>query len=322
VIKSSSEFTTESYRPTELPHVENPPSGFIASANNRPLKTEFELAQTYARSDRADRLQQLIKARMSQRPLFRPDLDFLKQLQLDSVSESSREIAHQLAAVWPEHPLTTTLLQWDGSYEITERAPVIFEVALAHFDELTQPKKTEVSDRLFKDLKSRIQEKLRSARLTRTEDPQDFPRTLSLIMEVFERTRKTLEGEDSTWGDYHRQALQTPLGAIPWIGGRYRRGEFPAPGSNDTLNKSGHPVSTEPAQVTYGAQSRHLSRLSELDANHFVLLGGQDGWLWNPQIDDQVNLWRQGQYFLFPLSKAGIQQQFNTRQTRFMRVTK
>ncbi len=310
VIKPAADHSVEFLRPTDLPHLENPSAGFIASANNRPLKTPFALAQSYARNDRVDRLRRLMEDRIERQPQLGFDLEFLRQVQLDVVSESSRDLAHRLAQNWPEHAITRALREWDGQYRAIDHAPVIFEVALAHFDELTSSPKDHADLKLFKDLKTRLQERL-------VAEP-----TVRLFTTIFDRTLKSLGTREVNWGDYHRQSLQTPLGALPLIGSRYRRGEFPADGSNDTLNKSGHPVSTGPAQVTYGAQSRHISRLSELDANEFVLLGGQDGWLWNPQIDDQVMMWRKGEYFRFPLSREGVESLFNAHVTRFPSVAK
>jgi penicillin G amidase len=47
--------------------------------------------------------------------------------------------------------------------------------------------------------------------------------------------------------------------------------------------------------------ARHISDLSDLDRNYFVLLGGQDGWLGSTTFLDQVALWQQGKYITLPL---------------------
>jgi len=86
-------------------------------------------------------------------------------------------------------------------------------------------------------------------------------------------------------------------------------------GGNDTLFKSGRPLSSEPAQVTYGASARHISDLADPDANYFVLKGGQDGWLNSPQLSDQLELWRAGKYLRMPLSLSLVKEQFRSHTT-------
>lgn len=77
----------------------------------------------------------------------------------------------------------------------------------------------------------------------------------------------------------------------------------PAAGDNDTLNKTGHgPVHGR--RVTYGACARHVSDLADPDANWFVLLGGQDGWLGSANAADQVPLWEAGEAKQVPLRPA------------------
>ena len=72
-------------------------------------------------------------------------------------------------------------------------------------------------------------------------------------------------------------------------------------GGNDTLNKTGHGPVHGRHRVTYGACARHVSDLADPDANWFVLLGGQDGWLGSANATDQVALWRAGEAIRVPL---------------------
>lgn len=114
----------------------------------------------------------------------------------------------------------------------------------------------------------------------------------------------------STWGELHVQRYQHPLGLVPVIGDRFRYAEYPAPGSNDTLLKAAHALSDERSFVTFGANARHISDLSDPDANWFVLLGGQDGWLTGPHLADQLPLWRTGDYIKVPLRMEVVRSTF------------
>jgi penicillin amidase len=104
-----------------------------------------------------------------------------------------------------------------------------------------------------------------------------------------------------TWGGAHRLALRHPFAALPLVGGWYGLRDRPAAGGNDTLNKTGHPLVRGRHRVTYGACARHVSDMADPDANRFVLLGGQDGWLGSANASDQVVLWEAGEAIQVPL---------------------
>ena len=54
-------------------------------------------------------------------------------------------------------------------------------------------------------------------------------------------------------------------------------------------------------RVTYGANARHVSDMSDPDANYFVLFGGQDGIMESPTSMDQLELWKKGEMIQLPL---------------------
>ena len=112
------------------------------------------------------------------------------------------------------------------------------------------------------------------------------------------------------WGDRHRFALAHPFRNIPFLGRRYPQWNFPAPGSFETLQKTAHPHTIERHTSSFGSQSRHVSDLSDLDANFFALLGGQDGWLASENFSDQVALWRGGESIRMPLRDATLRAEF------------
>ena len=63
---------------------------------------------------------------------------------------------------------------------------------------------------------------------------------------------------------------------------------------------------------SYGAQARHLSDLADLDANYFVLLGGNDGRWGSEHFADQLALWRKGEYIRMPLRPETVAAEFST----------
>ena len=95
-----------------------------------------------------------------------------------------------------------------------------------------------------------------------------------------------------TWGDMHRLQVAHMLGAIPVLGERFVYADLPTAGSRQTVFKTAHGFENMMHSTRYGSQSRHLSDLSDLDSNWFVLLGGNDGWIGSANFMDQVDLWQ------------------------------
>jgi penicillin amidase len=111
----------------------------------------------------------------------------------------------------------------------------------------------------------------------------------------------------------HRLRLSHPLSFVPFLGGRYRFADFPARGSSETLQKTAHGPATGRHAASYGQQARHISDMSDPDANWFALLGGQDGWLSSTTAFDQVALWRDGKYVKVPLRLETVRRTYTHR---------
>jgi len=114
----------------------------------------------------------------------------------------------------------------------------------------------------------------------------------------------------ATWGDMHRLVVQAQFASIPVIGDRYVFGDVPAAGSSETILKTDHEISAERHPTRYGAQARHVSDLSDPDANWFVMLGGNDGWYNSSTFRDQVDAFMSGQSFKVPLKVETVRATF------------
>ncbi|MCE9522593.1 MAG: penicillin acylase family protein, partial [Alphaproteobacteria bacterium] len=113
-----------------------------------------------------------------------------------------------------------------------------------------------------------------------------------------------------TWGDMHRLSVQAQFAAIPVIGSRYQFDNVPAAGSSETILKTDHESSAERHNTRYGAQARHVSDLSNPDANWFVMLGGNDGWYNSSTFRDQVDAFMTGQSYQVPLKIETVRATF------------
>jgi penicillin amidase len=74
--------------------------------------------------------------------------------------------------------------------------------------------------------------------------------------------------------------------------------------------KTAHGLTNRRHGAAYGSVARHISDLSDPDANYFALLGGQDGWFGSSNFADQVTLWQRGEYVALPLLPASAAKKF------------
>lgn len=305
---STSENWSEQRSSLELPSLYNPPEGYIASANNEPLQIAPRIGRFYSSNDRIKRLNGLLGTTTT------VSVKALKQWQRDVYSQSSFELKAYLVNrceasegfVPASAEFWKVLRGWDGSYSEKSRGAVAFEVLMANLvpevlnDHYASPDLSQVMMRggrwkvLLRDLLpewegAELHRLVNDAILAATGPFADYP----------------------VWGDMHRMRLAHPLGRIPVLGRQYRFLEYGVGGSTETLMKTANGLSQELHYATYGANARHISDLSDLDANYFVLLGGQDGWLTGPNLIDQVPLWREGRYIQMPLRPESVERDFS-----------
>jgi penicillin amidase len=290
----------------ELPSVLNPPEGYLISANNRPVTTEPPLTFFANGSARIERMNALLSDRSVKISL----LD-LQALQRDVVDPISQKLAQTIAQLLfddgfikrkRESKACGELLQsWNGAYASDSAAALLFHLTVSDFAQRHYGRR----------YSNAIKDYILGSQAVYDFLQQDLTRQGSLA----ELRSSFLEACDQypeygVWGSFHTLQVQHLFGNLPVLGGRYRFGSFPAQGSTATLHKSAHGLSTMPMKVRYGQNSRHVSDMSNPDANYFILLGGQDGWLGSSNFLDQFPLWQNGQYMKIPLSYSVVTSDF------------
>ncbi len=304
--KSDSDWRTF-YMGKDLPFEIDPPTGFIASANNRPAADGTRpFGGVFPQDERIRRLSALLEAD------GKLELDDLAAIQRDVVSPLSLEVVDalrmKLKAWQPRSPgeeeAIRLLLAWDGGYQADSRAAAVFETLLTA---LTPA----VYQALGRNEEYQIYQRLNRGRTMLIGDLSDLSETQwqAVLGPALERAGQVAE-QKTVWGDLHRLRVAHVLANIPLIGGRYEIDRFPVAGSRETAMKSAHRLTDRPHDSFFGSQSRHLSDLGDPDSNYFVLLGGQDGWLNSANFADQVELWRAGEFVQVPLSQDAVARDF------------
>ncbi len=305
LIKSPDNFVRSYKDPLNLPSLINPKEGFIASANNMPVKTDPPLALVFAHNDRIRRWQKFIGE------ATKVTTQNLMSWQQDVHSEDSVRLKRMILANIKKIPseledYRKRLAAWNGEFDINSNGAVAFEILIHEMAKVIFMK-TSASKKVYErmlssdDWRNYLEKRL----VGLLPEEQE-----SIVVQAMITTSSTV-AKFRTWGEYHVQVVQTPLGLIPLLGSRFRFGTYPSPGSSSTLHKAAFTSGSGPQPVVFGAQARHVSDLTNENENYFVMLGGNDGWLKNESMTDQVPLWREGRYLKIPLSLDKITSEFS-----------
>ena len=292
-----------------LPAAFDPPEGYLASANNKPAETDIAVGWFFSNDDRITRLRELLSGDGT------VDVAALAELQRDVYMGSAVALRDILLSRLPDLSLdggpggelsaerqriVDLLRAWDGHYRIDSVGALAFEQVTANFIEafLSEDERAAFSpggrfDEFLGD------ELIRAAPA----------RVAAALGPALDKAAAGVE-EFGVWGEMHRMGLRHPLGFLPVVGERFRFTDVPVGGSSTTLMKTAHADTAERHFTRFGSQARHISDLSDPDANFFTLLGGQDGWFNSSTFLDQFELWQRGDYVRLPLRLETVRAEF------------
>lgn len=295
---------------SSLPVTINPADGFLLSANNRPATADVPLGYFFSPDDRMIRMREILTEK------DRVDIADIKALQRDVFMSSSAALRdalipllNKLNPIEPaQQEVVSLMTEWDGHYRAESRGALAFELFYAGFK-----KRFAVSLMGERDADTyagvgRIKTLL-IADLKRGDAEAGAAAAGSALASAAEHL-----GTFANWGDMHRLAIAHPMGFLPVIGGRYRFADYPASGSSHSIMKTAHATTDEQHNTRFGSNARHISDLSDMDRNYFVLLGGQDGWFKSANFLDQVPYWLSGNYIQVPMRLDVVKKTF-TRKT-------
>lgn len=293
----------------DLPPMVDPDTGFLASGNNRPPETAVPIGYFFSPNDRVERMAAMVTAQPAM------DVATLKSMHRDVFVESSLDLS-RFFVDWIDtlglskttdarrQKLIERLRDWNGYYTTDSQGAVAFEL-LRHA--MTRDfYKTVVGGKDWAAFagvgsgKAMLRDDLARA---------DRDTMMALLDQGLEEAAASIE-KFTDWGDMHRLRVQHPLANVPILGARFRFDERPVGGTTDALMKTAHATTDERHTARYGSNARHISDLADEDANYFLILGGQDGWLNSTTFLDQVPMWFAGDYITMPLSTDGIAAHF------------
>ncbi len=297
------------YRFDENPSSVNPPSQYLVTANNQPDSTNGILFPGYYYTG--------IRARILSSAISAKDdwtVDDMKQLQLDDLSPVYPKNAKVImAGIEPDDDfaskLKSILDNWDGSHNLSSKAPIVYYKLLYHVLQMTL--EDEMGSENFKMYLSTpnflraVRPLLRNnwsgwwdnVNTEEKESRQDifeaaFAQTVSEL-----RSQMGENTDDWRWEQVVSVTHEHPLGKVSPLNNFFNVGPLAAPGGDEIPNKLPFALNPDGVyKIKSGPALRILIDFS--DAKHSLNINptGISGNPMDPHYDDQAEMFVQGKY--------------------------
>jgi penicillin amidase len=310
----TSETDWQGYVPFDkLPHLWNPPQGYIVCANQKIAGNEYPyfLSNYWEPPSRMLRIRELLASSEK----FSPE-DF-ERFQQDVLSPYNRSIAKHIFAAYPadstmENNDVKTAIEylrnWDFRDRSTDAASAIFNefiVKLMH-----NIYEDEMGPETFKDfvffsaIPYRVTSQLLAADSSAWFDDVGTPQVETKkeiihksLLEAISELQQTSGGEmrEWQWGRIHQAYFEHPFGKRKPLDRVFNIGPFPAAGSATTVNKGDYRIG-EPFMVFSAPSMRQVIDLGKPQIAWTILPLGQSGQAFHKHYKDQTPLWFNGAY--------------------------
>lgn len=299
----------------ELPHIYNPPSGIISSANNRTAGDNYPyyISRWYALSHRNDRIRELLESKSSL------TIEDFRRIQNDETSGFAGEWREELLSIL-SGPVKrdesyiealSLLKEWDLVLDRTSGGAALF---MQFYKELQENiYADELGEEFYSQYLSysmlgqfalqRLWQKRESSwcdDIGTVGQKESFEELVVLSFKDAVDSLKRSQGNDPArwrWGSMHRLKLKHPLGTVKLLDllFNFDRGPFEVGGGLDTVNNFSFKLN-EGFNATHGASHRHLYSLADWDSSLTVIPTGTSGIAASPHYCDQSRLYSEQGY--------------------------
>ena len=292
----------------DLPFSLNPGRGFLVSANNRPTAAAGRVGYFFSLDDRVLRMAELLSGggigiedvKALQQDVHKASAAALRDLFVERIDAS--DIAGSVGEDGKR--ALAAMREWDGRYSPDSRGALAYEAFREAFV------RSFYAARLGERDGDAFADAGRIERMMAADIEGAGTAELDAAMGTALNGAGAVVARFPDWGAMHRLGLDHPLSRLPLVGERFRFTDVPVGGANDTLMKTAHHTGADRHFVDYGSNARHISDMSDVDRNYFVLLGGQDGHIGSTTFLDQTELWLEGTYIEMPLRIETVRERF------------
>ena len=297
----------------ENPSSENPPSGFVYSANNQPAAVNGEFYPGYyVPEDRARRIVQLLATdkKWTVAEMQPMSTDNISAVVPDIIAEIAEIIAnHNVSSQTPQHAQAFDIIkQWDGDHRLNDIGPVIYNKLLFHIMENAMA--DELGETLFEAFMSTHLMKRSTAGFIANNDSRwwDDIRTADvnetremIIARSFDQAVEALKAqigpeiESWTWGKVHTIEHVHPVGRKKPFNKLFNVGPYPVMGSNEVINNMGFRLNGDGMYaVSFGPAMRIIIDFADVENSISINPTGQSGIFMSPHYQDQAEMFNRG----------------------------
>ncbi len=279
----------------ELPHLYNPPAGFIVTANQRIVGTDYKYTQVSrdaASPWRARRIYDLLKENT------KVTMDDVRDIQYDVFNRPVSNIAKAVVEAKAASPESLAVLKdWSGRMEPRSQGALIANGIRNCMANIIAEQNKPVPSYI-------IRERVLDKAIADNEAiwlPKGFADYSALMKNCAGQTDGDLKkqfGDDRekwVWGRIFLSNFPHPLASVPFIGSQFAIPNVPLAGSGQTPN------------VGSSVSMRHIAMPGNWDETRQVIPLGQSGDPRSKFYKDEFELWRTGEPAIFPFSKEAVE---------------
>ena len=304
---------------SQNPQAENPPWGYVYSANNQPDTIANTLYPGYYYpEDRAKRIIELLESQ------DKIDFDKMQSMILDHTSPVAKNIAKIMAAAIQydteiERLAHQYLNEWQGTNQTNEVAPTIYQSLI--YNVLQNTMMDEMGAGHFKAImdipimRRSIAKLITNGNSIWWDDINTDKKEsrADIINKAFKETVQSLVnqlGEDPNywnWGKVHTIEHGHPMGKVNALRPYFNVGPFEMGSSIETINNQGFLLDGNGVyEVTFGPSTRRVIDFSDIENSQSILPTGQSGNLYSPHYKDQASMYVNGEFRTMLMNEAAI----------------
>lgn len=304
----------------ELPHVFDPPKGYIATANNAVVGPDYPypITKDWDYGYRAQRIVDLIEAAPG--PI---DAAYIARMQMDNYDASAAFLVPLLQQVdlQDEHLRQRRALfdGWDFQMDMDSAQAALYAAFWNHLladtfrDELPEKYWPEGGSRWF-EVVYRLVQRPDSPWWDDKNTPAVETRD-DILRRAFAEAVDELEARFGpaprrwAWGKMHTLTLRNQtLGksGIAPIEALFNRGPYPTSGSGSIVNATSWDA-RKGYEVSWLPSMRMIVDLSDLSRSLTIHTTGESGHAYNPHYVDMTDMWRLGQYHPMLWTRAQVE---------------